>query len=54
MFVHSRCFPDQVIFNRHLADVHVISGLNTFFLHQNEFFYMASKIIWFINVYKCF
>ncbi len=21
MFVHSRCFPDQVIFNRHLADV---------------------------------
>ncbi len=26
MFVHTRCFPDQVIFNRHFADVRVLSG----------------------------
>ncbi len=26
MFVHSRCFPDQAIFNRHLSDVCVLSG----------------------------
>jgi len=25
MLVNSRCFPDDGIFNRHLADVHVLS-----------------------------
>ncbi len=24
MFVHSRCFPDHKIFNRHLTDVRVL------------------------------
>ncbi len=32
MFVHSRCFPDQAIFNRHLADLRVLSGNRTFVL----------------------
>lgn len=27
MFVHSKCFPDEASFNRHLADVRVLSGL---------------------------
>jgi len=26
MLVNSRCFPDEVIFNRHLADVHVLTA----------------------------
>jgi len=26
MLVNIRCFPDEVIFNRHLADVRVLSG----------------------------
>jgi len=26
MLVNSRCYPDEVIFNRHLADVSVLSG----------------------------
>ncbi len=26
MFVNSRCFPDQEIFNRHLTDICVLSG----------------------------
>lgn len=29
MFADSRCFPDEVIFNRHLADVRVLSGHGT-------------------------
>jgi len=27
MIVNSRCFPDEVIFNRHLANVCVLSGI---------------------------
>uniref|UniRef100_A0A8C1EKJ0 Taxilin alpha n=1 Tax=Cyprinus carpio carpio TaxID=630221 RepID=A0A8C1EKJ0_CYPCA len=27
MIVHSRCFPDEEIFNRHLADIHVLPGM---------------------------
>ncbi len=27
LFIHSRCFPDEAIFNRNLADVRVYLGL---------------------------
>jgi len=46
----NRCFPDEVIFNRHLADVRVLSGYamcrKELFTISHFVFHEKKKVIW--------
>jgi len=46
----NRCFPDEVIFNRHIADVRVLSGYamcrKELFTISHFVFHEKKKVIW--------
>ncbi len=45
LFVHSRCSPDEAIFNRNLADVRVVMQLNMELLFQLRELFIKYSIL---------